>query len=107
MKLSLMAGLAAVLSAPAFLHASDFRNATIVVESGSSKPQQKAATMLAEEIETRTQLRLKIANARVPDQPAFILRRATSGAPESLTLTSTTEGAPTATVACNDERAAR
>src|SRR5437762_12137261 len=40
--------------------AADYRHASIVIAPGASKPQQKAAQMLAEEIEQRTQLRLKI-----------------------------------------------
>ena len=76
------------LWAPALLAAADLRNATIVIDRAASKPQQKAAAMLAEEIEKRTQLRLKIANARAPGQPAFTLRRANSGPAEGFTLTS-------------------
>jgi hypothetical protein len=90
------------LWAPALLAAADLRNATIVIDRAASKPQQKAAAMLAEEIEKRTQLRLKIASAQVPGQPAFILRRANSGPAEGFTLTSAADG--NVVVAGNDER---
>src|SRR5579884_1702200 len=85
--------------------ASDFRNATIVIAPDASTPQKKAAQMLAEEVEKRTQLRLKIANAAVPGQPAFILKRTNRTPAEGFTLASSSNGgAATATVSGNDDR---
>ena len=102
-----------------FAVALDFRNATIVVAAQASTPQQKGAKMLAEEIEKRTQLRLKIASAPVPGQPAFILGRVEAvkklapsvgasvkpGPAEGFTLVSSAGGtAPQAIVAGDDDR---
>src|SRR5579884_3748095 len=90
---------AALLLFLAPLSAADFRNATIVVSDPASKPQHKAAQMLAEEIEKRTQVRLRIGSERAAGQPAFVLSRA-SGPAEGFRLTSS---ADTATVVGNDD----
>jgi hypothetical protein len=63
--------------------------------------------MLAEEIEKRTQLRLKIVSQAPADGPAFVLRRSTQagGAADGFTLTSSaTGGRPMAVVEGNDDR---
>ncbi len=90
----------------------DFRNAVIVVPAGASVPEKKAATMLAEEIEKRTQLRLHI-QSYAAQGPAFIIGRAdqmrASGVPtqpESFRLISAgSSNAPTAMVIGHDDRA--
>ncbi len=53
----------------------DFRNAVIVIPPNATTPEKKAATMLTEEIEKRTQLRLKVHTQASPG-PAFVLGRA-------------------------------
>src|SRR5438270_3042084 len=81
--------------------AADYRHAAIVLAPGASKPQQKAAQMLAEEIEKRTQLRLKIVPQPPPEEPAFVLRKsAHAGGPaDGFTLTATSSaGRPMAVV---------
>src|SRR5947209_19744595 len=87
--------------------ASDYRRAAIVLAPGASKPQQKAAQMLAEEIEKRTQLRLKIVPQAPADGPVFVLRRSNraGGAPDGFTLASSvTGGRPMTVVEGNDDR---
>jgi hypothetical protein len=86
----------ALLSWPAL--AADFRQAVIVLPASPTTTEKKAAQMLSEEIEKRTQLRLKIAAA---GSPAIYLKPAPGGKPESFTLTST---ATTATVTAPDDR---
>src|ERR1700730_7317037 len=76
MRKLLLSTIAAAVIIPGMVCGGDFRQAVIVIPAGASKPQQKAAQMLAEEIEKRTQLRLKTV-AQVPqDRPAFVLGRA-------------------------------
>jgi hypothetical protein len=53
----------------------DFRNAVIVISAHASMPERKAAEMLTQEIEKRTQLRLKV-QTEPPSGPAFVLGRA-------------------------------
>ena len=53
----------------------DFRGAVIVIPLNASVPERKAATMLSEEIEKRTQLRLKVQTTPVVEGPAFVLGR--------------------------------
>ena len=87
--------------------AADYRHASIVIAPGASKPQQKAAQMLAEEIEKRTQLRLKILPQAPPEGPTFVLRRANgaSGPADGFTFAASASGArPTAVVEGNDDR---
>ncbi len=92
----------------------DFRNATIVIPAGASTPERKAAAMLAEEIEKRTQLRLKVQTEPAAGA-AFVLERAGQipaarlvGAPdkaEGFTLRSSAAGAaPMAVVTGHDDR---
>jgi hypothetical protein len=77
----------AVLFASAIFPA-DFKQAVVVLPGSSTTPQKKAAQMLVEEIEKRTQLRLKVSAQAPAGAPAIYLRVA-SGKPESFTLTST------------------
>ena len=72
----------------ASLAAADFSHATIVLPASASTPQKKAAQMLTEEIEKRTQLRLKIAPQAPDSTPAISLKSAAGGKPESFQLTS-------------------
>lgn len=55
------------------VHGSDFRHAVIVISHDSDPVQKKAATMLTEEIEKRTRLRLPITSEMPSGQPAFVL----------------------------------
>ncbi len=64
-------------------------------------PQKKAAQMLVEEVEKRTQLRLKISTAAASGQPAIYLKVAPGGKPESFNLSSTNNSI---TVAGADDR---
>ena len=59
--------------APTALRGSDFRQAVIVISHDADPVQKKAATMLTEEIEKRTQLRLPITSEMPSGQPAFVL----------------------------------
>src|SRR5580692_7035822 len=77
----------AVLAASALLGA-HFENAVVVLPASATTPQKKAAQMLVEEIEKRTQLRLKLSSNAATGAPAIYLRLGT-GKPESFTLTST------------------
>src|SRR6185295_16857939 len=54
----------------------DFKGAAIVIPADASTPERKAAAMLSEEIEKRTQLRLKIQTTQPASGPAFVLGRA-------------------------------
>jgi hypothetical protein len=58
----------AAMAAPA-----DFRQAVIVSAGAASTPQQKAVKMLAEEIEKRTQLRLRIASEAPQAGPVILI----------------------------------
>jgi hypothetical protein len=90
----------------------DFRGAAIVIPADASTPERKAATMLSQEIEKRTQLRLKIQSTQPASGPVFILGRAgqiQSPAPpakaEGFSLQSSAAGsAPKATVVGRDDR---
>jgi hypothetical protein len=66
----------------------DFKSAVVVLPPSATTPQKKAAQMLVEEIEKRTQLRLKISSDVKGGNPAIYLR-VEKGKPESFTLTST------------------
>src|SRR5450432_2790043 len=94
----------------------DFRGAVIVIPSTASTPERKAAVMLAEEIEKRTQLRLKV-QTQPADGPAFVLGRSDqiksltprlAGVPdkaEGFTLRSAPEGSkPLAVATGYDDR---
>jgi hypothetical protein len=77
----------AVLGASALL-GGHFENATVVA-GWETRPQLKAAQMLVEEIEKRTQLRLKVSygGGEVPGAPTIYLS-VEKGAPESFRITS-------------------
>jgi hypothetical protein len=94
--------LAALLfSWPALAANLDLRQAAIVIPLNASVAQRKSASMLAEEIEKRTQLRLKIQTQR-PQGAAFVLERGTQpGAAESFSLTAS---GPVVTVSGHDDR---
>jgi hypothetical protein len=77
----------AVLGAAALCGA-HFENAVVVLPASATTPQKKAAQMLVEEIEKRTQLRLKISPDAPAGAPAIVLR-VEKGKPESFSLTST------------------
>jgi hypothetical protein len=77
----------AVLGASALLGA-HFENAVVVLAGSPTTPQKKAAQMLVEEIEKRTQLRLKI-SSQVPAGAPTIQLRLAAGKPESFTIAST------------------
>src|SRR5664280_2434243 len=87
LKLPRIAVLAALLASPSF--AGDFKQAVVILAGGSTTPRQKAAQMLVEEIEKRTQLRLKISTEAPAGAPTIYLKVAAGGKPESFTLTST------------------
>src|SRR4051812_49322153 len=94
----------------------DFRNAVIVIPANASTPEKKAATMLSEEIEKRTQLRLRI-QSQPASGAAFVLGRVDqarspaagqlAGTPdraEGFTLASSATGNPVAVVTGRDDR---
>jgi len=85
-----------ILATSAF--AADFKDAVLILPFSPTTPQKKAAQMIQEEIEKRTQLRLKIATS---GSPAIYLRVAPGGRPESFTLTTTPT---TATIIGADDR---
>jgi hypothetical protein len=89
----------AVLCASALLGAR-FENAVVVLASPATTPQKKAVQMLVEEIEKRTQLRLKVSTAAPAAAPSIYIKVA-AGKPESFTLTST---ATSITIAGADDR---
>jgi hypothetical protein len=83
----------------------DFKNAVIVLPEPATLPQRKAAVMLAEEIEKRTQLRIKTVTVDPGQGPAFILKSASGGPPEGFGFVSSNPGErPVATVTGNDDR---
>ena len=84
----------------------DFKQAVIVTGEKPVARVQKAARMMAEEIEKRTQLRLKIAAAPEPGRASIILRRgADAGAAEGFAVSSgSVQGAPAASVIGYDDR---
>lgn len=69
------------LAAVSCLKSATLTNAVIVVDPAASKPQQKAAQMLSEEIAKRTQIRLKIAAQPPAGVPSIQLRRVQGGGP--------------------------
>src|SRR5919202_2611446 len=95
----------------------DFRNAVIVIPANASKPEKKAAAMLSEEIEKRTQLRLPV-QTQAATGPAFILGRTDQvksvaaaqlgGAPaqpDGFTVATSSSGTPVAVITGHDDRA--
>lgn len=96
--------LALTLAATTFGATLDMKNAVIVLPPGASVPVRKSAQMLYEEIEKRTQLRLKTVAQRPEGAAAFVLGR-TSGKPESFLVTSESRGgAPIVIAAGADDR---
>jgi hypothetical protein len=85
--------LGALLTSPLLAVNLDLRQAAIVISPNASIPERKSAAMLAEEIEKRTQLRLKI-QTQPASGPAFILKRS-AGKPESFTIASSAPGVVT------------
>lgn len=83
----------------------DFRQAVVVLAATPTGPQKKAAQMLVEEIEKRTQLRLKVVSEAPANGAAISLGRGGTGKPEGFTLTSNASGAkPLAVIAGTDDR---
>src|SRR5579885_22924 len=85
------------------------RNAVISIPADASTPERKAAAMLSEEIEKRTQLRLPVRTAQ-SGQPAFVLgradqlRRGAGGKAEGFSISSSAAPPGVVTVAGNDDR---
>jgi len=101
LKLPCVAVPIAVFALSRCLFPADFKSATIVLPASASTPMKKAAQMLTEEIEKRTQLRLKIATSAASGTPSILLKTAPGGKPESFTLAST---ANTVTITGADDR---
>jgi hypothetical protein len=88
-----------------FAQSLDFKDAFIVLPESATVPQRKAALMLADEIEKRTQLRLKTVTADPGQGPAFLLKLGSGGPPEGFGFVSSNPGErPIATVTGNDDR---
>ena len=107
-----IAVVAALLPGVSTLIAADFKQAVVVLAGAPTTPQKKAAQMLTEEIEKRTQLRLKVSGTTPVGTPAIYLGLASAvrefapsipegGKPESFTLVSTDK---TVVVAGADDR---
>jgi hypothetical protein len=87
-----LAGAAVALSAlfaSSSVLGADFSHATVVLAGNATTPQKKAAQMLVEEIEKRTQLRLKISTQAPEATPAILLSSVPGGKAESFKLTAT------------------
>src|SRR5579884_3139190 len=97
------------LSVPLAAATLDMRNAVISIPADASTPARKAAAMLSEEIEKRTQLRLPVRTAQ-SGQPAFVLgradqlRRGAGGKAEGFSISSSAGPPGVVTVAGNDDR---
>src|SRR5579884_233767 len=97
------------LSVPLAAATLDMRNAVISIPADASTPERKAAAMLSEEIEKRTQLRLPVRTAQ-SGQPAFVLgradqlRRGAGGKAEGFSISSSAAPPGVVTVAGNDDR---
>lgn len=85
---------------PCAFGAVDLRQAAIVVPANASMPMRKAAAMLSEEIEKRTQLRLKT-QADAPSGAAILLKRDSVNEPEGFSIA--TNGSAV-TIAGHDDR---
>lgn len=85
--------LVAMLPGHFALSAANFQQAVVVLAGAPSAPQRKAAQMLVEEIEKRTQFRLRISPTAPPGATAIYLTVAAGGKPDSFTLTSTDKSA--------------
>jgi hypothetical protein len=62
-----------VIFCAASAHAADLKDADIVVLANAHNPEKQAATMLSEEIEKRTRIRLPVRNQRTAGAPAILL----------------------------------
>ena len=83
----------------------DFTTAVIVMPADASARQRKAGVVLAEEIEKRTQLRVRTVPEQPAGVPAFVLRKQPGGKPEGFGFVSSEPGGvPVATVTGNDDR---
>ena len=94
----------------------DFANAVIVIPPNATAPEKKAATMLSEEIEKRTQLRLKVQSQPAsgaafvigrPDQIRSLGAGSLAGAPdkaEGFTIASSSSGTAVAVITGTDDR---
>ena len=83
----------------------DFRGVTVVIPANASVPQQKAAHMLSEEIEKRTQLQVAVGITMPYKGPAILLRTGNQPGPEGFTITTSHENdRPVATVKGYDDR---
>ncbi|MDQ6663792.1 MAG: hypothetical protein M3Z23_05320 [Acidobacteriota bacterium] len=97
--------IAVLLTANVFASTADFRQAVVALSGTPTGPQRKAAQMLVEEIEKRTQLRLKVVAEPPANGAAIVLGRGGNGKPEGFTLISSASGAkPLATVTGTDDR---
>lgn len=83
-----------------FGQALDFRNAVIVTGANPPARVKKVAAMLAEEVEKRTQLRLKTAAQAVAGKPSIVLAKG-SGTAEGFSVAASGQAA---TVSGNDDR---
>jgi len=63
--------IAAIAAFASMSFAADFKQAVVVLAGSPTTPQKKAAQMLVEEIEKRTQLRLKISGDVPQGAPAI------------------------------------
>ncbi len=92
-------------ASPATAAVLDFKQAVIVVGNNPAPRMKKAAAMLAEEIEKRTQLRLMTVAVRKPGSPAIVIGKQAGGVAEGYSIaTSIADGSAVATVTGNDER---
>jgi hypothetical protein len=92
-----------LVTLPAIAATLDLRQAAIVIPAGASKPISKAATMLAEEITKRTQIRPKI-QTQPAAGPAFVLKRGPGpGKPEAFSVVAA-GSPPVVTVTGFDDR---
>ncbi len=83
----------------------DFTTAVIVMPADASARQRKAGVVLAEEIEKRTQLRVRTVPEQPAGVPAFVLRKQPGGKPEGFGFVSSEPGGvPVAMVTGNDDR---
>ncbi len=79
----------------------DLRQAVIVLPAGASRPEQKAAAMLSEEIEKRTQLRLKTQASPAEGAAIILARNSALGTAEGFTLACNARGV---TITGHDDR---
>ncbi|MBI4906731.1 MAG: hypothetical protein HY820_24090 [Acidobacteria bacterium] len=85
-------------------YALDFRNAVIVTGENPPARAKKTATMIAEEIEKRTQLRLKVVTQAAATRAAIVLAKGSGVAEGFSVATSAQGGRAVATVTGNDDR---